>query len=218
MKKLILSCSLGLTTIGLVKAQLPRFDSLWVSPSQPVAGQDVGFLSRTTFPAADCHLVSYNLNQNMNTLTLHLYHFQGMLTMICQSQDSIYPGTYAAGIYQLMALLYYQGETVPRDTAWLTFTVLPQAGWENPSSARPDALILWPNPVPAGSVVNLEAPDNIAAIEVRDLHGRLLAIHAAGSTPLRTLVVPSEWSAQVLTVRLRLLDRPEPLTRRLVVW
>lgn len=217
MKKLILSCSLSLMTIGLVKAQLPRFDSLWVSPPQPVAGQDVGILYRTTFPSADCHLVSYNLNQNMNSLTLHLYHFQGMLTMICQSQDSIYPGTYAAGTYQLMALLYYQGDSMARDTAWLTFTVLPQAGWENPSSAGPDALILWPNPVPAGSVVNLETPDNIAALEVRDLHGRLLAIHTAGGTPLRTLVVPSEWKARVLTVTLRLHDQPEPLTRRLLV-
>lgn len=219
MKKLSLFLLLVLmTTAGLTRAQLPRFDSVWVSPPQPVAGQDVGFLYRTTFPAANCHLVNYSLNQNMNMLTLHLYHFQGMLTMICQSQDSIYPGTYSAGTYHLMALLYYQGETTPLDTAWLTFTVLPQAGVEQETPAKTGPPKPWPNPVPAGSLLTLDDKADIAALEVRDLQGRVWASLSGGSTPLQTLSVPAEWAGRVLILTLWLRNHPEPLTYRLLVY
>lgn len=198
-------------------AQLPRFDSVWVSPPQPVAGQDVGFLYRTTFPAANCHLVNYSLNQNMNSLTLHLYHFQGMLTMICHSEDSIYPGTYPAGTYQLMALLYYQGDTIPHDTAIISFAVAPLTGHEDVFNTPLTPDFPLPNPVRAGSELAIPGAETMEWLEVRDLQGRIVTtVSSAGAR--QSFTISPQWKGQIFVISIKMKDLPHPLTRKLCVW
>lgn len=202
--KLLLLLSGGgiLTIISLPcrTQSMPRFDSAWIQPPAPVTGQEVWLVYSASFPSASCHLVQNGIQQQFNNLQVFLYHFEGMLTVLCHTIDSLSLGTFPPGTYSLTAYLLYHGSPDIKDSVTLSFTVLPQMGMNNSISYGEDGCVFFPLPVRAGETLAWRCKEDcdVDYWEIRDYSGRVLNRAAAISSAGTMLFpLPSSWSSGV---------------------
>jgi len=153
-------------------SQIPRFDSAWVHPGAPMEGEDVYFIYTSTHPNTGCKNLFWSGLFGSDSLDLTVYHQVGMLTAICHSQDTVYLGNFAAGIYHLRAILADTSFNF-HDTLFLTFEVFPFSAQTETTSIKGD-LNIFPNPAKNLLIVDWPSASSGFHYELNDLTGRSL--------------------------------------------
>lgn len=114
-------------SVNSLKAQgWGMIDSLKLIPDSPTETSTVQVACFATFGSGDCFIVDTSVTISGTTITVQAYHMIGMLTVICNSADTITLGSnFSAGNYTVVYNINDSG-LVAIDTDTLYFTI-PQA-------------------------------------------------------------------------------------------
>lgn len=115
----------GSNTPLMAQRSLPWIDNLVIIPANPSPSDLVKVIAYTTFPNSNCPLISFALATNPpdTTITLVVNHDMGLLTVICNSIDTINLGVFPIGNYLLTYQLTTGSPPTPNDQKNIAFTV-----------------------------------------------------------------------------------------------
>ena len=147
-------------------------DSLKLIPDSPNETSTVQVACFATFGSGDCFIVDTSVTISGTTITVQAYHMIGMLTVICNSADTISLGSnFSPGNYTVVYNLNDSG-LVAIDTDTLYFTI-PQAQGIAGIDTQPNINIY---PTPATNELNVQFRNSVRAnnIAVVDVLGRVI--------------------------------------------
>lgn len=131
--------------VNIIPDNKGTIDSLKIIPSNPTINDSIKIISFTTFPNGACTLKYSSFNTNGNEIVINATHFEGGLTVICNSIDTITIGKLDTGAYTLYYNLSVDTNLAIFDTDTLFFVV------QNPTNVfstfiETTAIKIYPNP------------------------------------------------------------------------
>ncbi len=147
-------------------------DSLKLIPDSPTETSTVQVACFATFGSGDCFIVDTSITISGNVITVQAYHMIGMLTFICNSEDTITLGSnFPSGNYTVIYNLNDSG-IVALNTDTLFFSIPVTEGISTVHLTS--KINCWPNP--AGNELVVQLPDDFGSglILISDLTGRVL--------------------------------------------
>jgi hypothetical protein len=179
MKRNLLFTILALLFSAQMHAQ--TIDSLRIIP-QPATDNDIiKVIVWTTHSSGTCEMVSQSVSISGSSIEVSVSHNLGMLSVICNSIDTITIGQLNAGSYQLVYNVYNQAMTNITDSDTLNFIIQSTLGIKD---ASPDAMRLYPNPASAFLTLEIDEQQYVqgTSIFIYDLFGRVIKqVTATGS-------------------------------------
>jgi hypothetical protein len=167
MKTVILFLSISAAVLFQGHAQW--IDQFYIMPSNPTTGDDISLFYSASFPSTGCNLISYDLSIAANNIICNAYHEQGMLTVICNSNQTFQIGMLNEGSYLLVLNLFIPGNSA---SATLNFNVTGLVGLKE--DVKENTTFIYPNPV--NTILNIESADQFEMMQIFSSTGQSVAL------------------------------------------
>ncbi len=176
-KKLQLSFSIiligffiSLSSFNTLAQGWGSIDSLKIIPVNPTSTSTVLVSCFATFGYGSCYIIDSSVNISDTIITVQAYHLMGMLTVICNSADTLILGSnFSPGTYTVVYNLNDSG-SVALDTDTLYFTI--PVAESITEHITPPQLNIFPNPASNELAIHFRNAEIATNITITDVLGR----------------------------------------------
>lgn len=136
-------------------AQIGMIDSLKILPKIPTTLDSIKVVSYATFSSGGCEMVNYEVSMEGNEITVDAFHRVGMLTVICNSTNTINLSQLVSGNYNITYNLREGSSQLIYDTETISFyvNVLPHSVGSRGLSS---SIKIYPNPFNSSSTISFD--------------------------------------------------------------